>query len=50
MRALSDDEQILEFAATDRAGNEEPRQRLILPAPGRWFMKLPTSVDTATPN
>lgn len=34
VRALSDDEQILEFAATDRAGNEEPRQRLILPARG----------------
>ena len=34
VRALSDDEQVVEFAATDRAGNEEPRQRLILPARG----------------
>ena len=34
VRALSDDEQVIEFAATDRAGNEEPRQRLILPARG----------------
>ena len=34
VRALSDDEQVIEFAATDRAGNEEARQRLILPARG----------------
>lgn len=34
VRALSDEEQVIEFAATDRAGNEEPRQRLILPARG----------------
>lgn len=34
VRALSDHEQVIEFAATDRAGNEEPRQRLILPARG----------------
>lgn len=34
VRALSDDEQVVEFAATDRAGNEEARQRLILPARG----------------
>jgi hypothetical protein len=31
VRALTDREQIIEFAATDRAGNEEARQRLILP-------------------
>ncbi|WP_253385211.1 beta-L-arabinofuranosidase domain-containing protein [Microbacterium foliorum] len=31
-RALSDEEQVVEFAATDRAGNEEARQRLILPS------------------
>jgi hypothetical protein len=34
VRALSDEEQIIEFAATDRAGNEEARQRLILPPRG----------------
>ncbi|WP_396654995.1 OmpL47-type beta-barrel domain-containing protein, partial [Microbacterium foliorum] len=33
-RALSDEEQVVEFAATDRAGNEEARQRLILPSRG----------------
>ncbi|WP_406247446.1 beta-L-arabinofuranosidase domain-containing protein [Microbacterium sp. M] len=32
VRALSEHEQIIEFAATDRAGNEESRQRLVLPA------------------
>ncbi len=32
VRALSDEEQVIEFAATDRAGNEEKRQRLVLPA------------------
>lgn len=31
VRALTDTEQIIEFAATDRAGNEEPRQRIVLP-------------------
>lgn len=31
VRALNDTEQVLEFAATDRAGNEEPRQRIVLP-------------------
>ncbi|WP_019181751.1 beta-L-arabinofuranosidase domain-containing protein [Microbacterium yannicii] len=31
VRALTDDEQVLEYAATDRAGNEEPRRRLVLP-------------------
>ncbi|KAF2413585.1 glycosyl hydrolase [Microbacterium sp. B35-04] len=31
VRALTDDEQIIEYAATDRAGNEEPRRRLVLP-------------------
>jgi hypothetical protein len=34
VRALSDEEQVIEFAATDRAGNEEARQRLVLPARG----------------
>ncbi|MDR7113436.1 DUF1680 family protein [Microbacterium trichothecenolyticum] len=32
VRALTDEEQIIEYAATDRAGNEEPRRRLVLPA------------------
>ena len=31
VRALTDREQIIEFAAVDRAGNEEPRQRIVLP-------------------
>ena len=31
VRALSDEEQVIEYAATDRAGNEEPRRRLVLP-------------------
>lgn len=31
VRALTDREQVIEFAATDRAGNEEPRHRLTLP-------------------
>ncbi|WP_203580056.1 beta-L-arabinofuranosidase domain-containing protein [Microbacterium hibisci] len=31
VRALTDEEQIIEYAATDRAGNEEPRRRLVLP-------------------
>lgn len=31
VRALTDEEQVLEYAATDRAGNEGPRHRLILP-------------------
>lgn len=31
VRALTDDEQVIEFAATDRAGNEETRHRLTLP-------------------
>ena len=34
VRALADEEQVIEFAATDRAGNEEARQRLILPPLG----------------
>lgn len=32
VRALTDTEQVIEFAATDRAGNQEPRRRLVLPA------------------
>ncbi|SNU01925.1 hypothetical protein SAMN06298212_12028 [Ruaniaceae bacterium KH17] len=32
VRALTDEEQVIEFAATDRAGNGEPRQRITLPA------------------
>lgn len=32
VRTLTDDEQVIEFAATDRAGNQEERQRLVLPA------------------
>ncbi|PPG33198.1 beta-L-arabinofuranosidase domain-containing protein [Pseudoclavibacter sp. RFBB5] len=32
VRALTDEEQVLEYAATDRAGNEGPRQRLTLPS------------------
>ncbi|GAA3923926.1 beta-L-arabinofuranosidase domain-containing protein [Microbacterium invictum] len=31
VRALTDTEQVIEFAATDRAGNEEARQRIVLP-------------------
>ena len=31
VRALTDREQVIEFAATDRAGNEETRHRLTLP-------------------
>ncbi|MEV7632937.1 beta-L-arabinofuranosidase domain-containing protein [Microbacterium sp. NPDC089318] len=34
VRALADEPQVIEFAATDRAGNQETRQRLILPALG----------------
>lgn len=34
VRALSDREQVIEFAATDRAGNEGARERLVLPALG----------------
>ena len=34
VRALGDRAQVIEFAATDRAGNEEPRRRLVLPAVG----------------
>lgn len=32
VRALTDEEQVLEYAATDRAGNIEARRRLVLPA------------------
>ncbi|WP_022873024.1 beta-L-arabinofuranosidase domain-containing protein [Nesterenkonia alba] len=32
VRALGETEQVIEFAATDVAGNEEPRQRITLPA------------------
>ncbi|WP_158644319.1 beta-L-arabinofuranosidase domain-containing protein [Nesterenkonia massiliensis] len=32
MRALTETKQIIEFAATDVAGNEEPRRQIILPA------------------
>lgn len=32
VRTLTDEEQIIEYAATDRAGNQERRQRLVLPA------------------
>lgn len=31
VRALSDEEQVIEFAATDRAGNEGRRSRIVLP-------------------
>ncbi|RAZ30799.1 beta-L-arabinofuranosidase domain-containing protein [Microbacterium sp. SMR1] len=31
VRALTDHEQVIEFAATDRAGNEEARRRITLP-------------------
>jgi DUF1680 family protein len=36
VRTLGDQEQVIEFAATDRAGNQEERQRLVLPARSRW--------------
>jgi DUF1680 family protein len=32
VRTLGDEEQVIEFAATDRAGNQEERQRVVLPA------------------
>ncbi|WP_029150353.1 beta-L-arabinofuranosidase domain-containing protein [Microbacterium indicum] len=32
VRSLGDAEQVLEFSATDRAGNESARQRVVLPA------------------
>ncbi|GAA5224077.1 hypothetical protein GCM10025777_47080 [Membranihabitans marinus] len=32
VRALTETEQIIEFAATDVAGNEEPRRQIVLPA------------------
>jgi len=32
VRTLTDREQVIEFAASDRAGNEEPLRRLVLPA------------------
>ncbi|RRR96843.1 beta-L-arabinofuranosidase domain-containing protein [Glycomyces terrestris] len=31
VRAIGDEPQVIEYAATDRAGNEEPRRRLVLP-------------------
>ncbi|GAA1680287.1 hypothetical protein GCM10009830_29130 [Glycomyces endophyticus] len=31
VRALDDEPQVIEYAATDRAGNEEPRRRLVIP-------------------
>ncbi|WP_035698518.1 beta-L-arabinofuranosidase domain-containing protein, partial [Glycomyces tenuis] len=31
VRAIDDEPQVIEFAATDRAGNEEPRRRLVIP-------------------
>lgn len=32
VRALTDREQVIEYAAIDRAGNEEPRRKLVLPS------------------
>ncbi|MGX1702721.1 beta-L-arabinofuranosidase domain-containing protein [Microbacterium sp. NPDC055357] len=32
VRALGDEEQVIVYTATDRAGNEEPRRRLVLPS------------------
>lgn len=31
VRAIGDEPQVIEYAATDRAGNEEPRRRLVIP-------------------
>ncbi|GAA2264377.1 hypothetical protein GCM10009853_017150 [Glycomyces scopariae] len=31
VRAIDDEPQVIEYAATDRAGNEEPRRRLVIP-------------------
>lgn len=31
VRAIGDEAQVIEYAATDRAGNEEPRRRLVIP-------------------
>ncbi|MBO3732938.1 beta-L-arabinofuranosidase domain-containing protein [Glycomyces niveus] len=34
VRALGPEPQVIEYAATDRAGNEEPRRRLVIPGTG----------------
>jgi hypothetical protein len=34
VRAVGEEPQVIEFAATDRAGNEEPRRRLVIPGGG----------------
>ncbi|WP_035738233.1 glycoside hydrolase family 127 protein [Glycomyces arizonensis] len=34
VRAIDDEPQVIEYAATDRAGNEEPRRRLVIPGGG----------------
>ncbi|HEU5130268.1 MAG TPA: beta-L-arabinofuranosidase domain-containing protein [Glycomyces sp.] len=34
VRAIGPEPQVIEFAATDRAGNEEPRRRLVIPGEG----------------
>jgi len=34
VRAIDDEPQVIEYAATDRAGNEEPRRRLVVPGRG----------------
>ncbi|THV30814.1 beta-L-arabinofuranosidase domain-containing protein [Glycomyces paridis] len=35
VRAIGEEPQVIEYAATDRAGNEEPRRRLVLPGKAR---------------
>ncbi|GAA2135392.1 glycoside hydrolase family 127 protein [Glycomyces algeriensis] len=34
VRAIGPEPQVIEYAATDRAGNEEPRRRLVIPGKG----------------
>ncbi|PJJ70583.1 hypothetical protein CLV46_0105 [Diaminobutyricimonas aerilata] len=49
VRALTDSEQVIEFGATDRAGNEEPRQRLVLPPRSDATIAIaPSFADDAT--
>lgn len=50
VRALTDREQVIKFAATDRAGNEEARRRLVLPPatkPDTIAIALNPAPDTA---
>ncbi|MBD8080026.1 Ig-like domain-containing protein [Cellulosimicrobium arenosum] len=46
-RALTDEEQVIEFAATDAAGNEEERQQVVLPALGGGDPELDLAVEVS---